>query len=203
MLLMVEKGIRGGICQSIYRYAKANNKYIKGYDKNKGSSYLQYWDVNNLYGWATWQKLPVNNFEWIGDTSQFNEDFVKNNNEESEEGYFLEVDIQYRKNSHELHNDLPFLPERMEIGKVEKLVANLHDKSEYVIHIRKLKQALNHGLILQKVHKLIKFNQNAWLKPYIDMNTDLRKKPKMILKNIFLSWWIMEFLETYEKFKKT
>ena len=158
---MVEKGIRGGICQSIYRYAKANNKYIKGYDKNKGSSYLQYWDVNNLYGWATWQKLPVNNFEWIGDTSQFNEDFVKNNNEESEEGYFLEVDIQYRKNSHELHNDLPFLPERMEIGKVEKLVANLHDKSEYVIHIRKLKQALNHGLILQKVHKLIKFNQNA------------------------------------------
>ena len=71
-----------------------------------------------------------------------------------------------------------FLPERMKIEKVEKLVANLHDKTEYVIHIRNLKQALNHGLVLKKVHRVIKFNQNAWLKPYIDMNTDLRKKAK-------------------------
>ena len=178
MLLMVEKGIRGGICHSIYRYAKANNKYMKDYDKNKESSYLQYWDVNNLYGWAMSQKLPVNNFEWIKDTSQFNEDFIKNYNEESDEGYFLEVDVQYLEKLHELHNDLPFLPERMKIEKVEKLVANLHDKTEYVIHIRNLKQALNHGLVLKKVHRVIKFNQNAWLKPYIDMNTDLRKKSK-------------------------
>ena len=175
---MVEKGIRGGICHSIYRYAKANNKYMKDYDKNKESSYLQYWDVNNLYGWAMSQKLPVNNFEWIKDTSQFNEDFIKNYNEESDEGYFLEVDVQYLEKLHELHNDLPFLPERMKIEKVEKLVANLHDKTEYVIHIRNLKQALNHGLVLKKVHRVIKFNQNAWLKPYIDMNTYLRKKAK-------------------------
>ena len=68
---------------------------MKDYDKNKESSYLQYWDVNNLYGWAMSQKLPVNNFEWIKDTSQFNEDFIKNYNEESDEGYFLEVDVQY------------------------------------------------------------------------------------------------------------
>ena len=95
MLLMVEKGIRGGICHSIYRYAKANNKYMKDYDKNKESSYLQYWDVNNLYGWAMSQKLPVNKFEWIEDTSQFNKDFIKNCNEERDEGYFLEVDVQY------------------------------------------------------------------------------------------------------------
>ena len=78
----------------------------------------------------------------------------------------------------ELHNDLPFLPERTKIEKVEKLVANLHDKTEYVIHIRNLKEALNHGLVLKKVHKGIKFNQNAWLKPYINMNTDLRIKTK-------------------------
>ena len=187
MLLMVEKGIRGGICHSIYRYAKANNKYMKDYDKNKESSYLQYWDVNNLYGWAMSQKLPVNNFEWIKDTSQFNEDFIKNYNEESDEGYFLEVDVQYLEKLHELHNDLPFLPERMKIEKVEKLVANLHDKTEYVIHIRNLKQALNHGLVLKKVHRVIKFNQNAWLKPYTDINTELREKAKMILKKIFLS----------------
>ena len=121
------------------------------------------------------QKIPVNNFEWIKDTSQFNKDFIKNDNNESDEGYFLEVDVQYFENLHNLLNDLPFLPERMKIGKVEKLAGNLHDKTEYVIHLRNLKQALNHGLVLKKVHKVIKSNQNAWLKPHIDMNTDLRK----------------------------
>ena len=80
---------------SIYRYAKANNKYMKEFDKNKESSYLQYWDANNLYGWAMSQKPPVNNFEWIKDTSQFNEDFIKNYNEESDQRYFFEFDAQY------------------------------------------------------------------------------------------------------------
>ena len=112
---MVEKGIRGGICHSIYRYAKANNKYLKDFDKNKESSYIQYCDVNSLYGWAMLLKLPVNNFEWIRDTSQFNEDFIKNYNEESDEGFFLEVDAQYSEKLHELHNDLPFLLERMKL----------------------------------------------------------------------------------------
>ena len=130
MLLMVEKGIRGGICHSIYWYAKANNKYMKDYDKNKELTYLQYWDVNNLYGWAMSQKLPVNNFEWIKDTSQFNEDFIKNYNEEIDEGYFLEFNVQYIEKLCEIYNDLPFLPERMKIEKLEKLVANLHEKTE-------------------------------------------------------------------------
>ena len=87
MLLTVEKGIRGGICHSIYRYVKANNKYNKDYGKNEESSYIQYWDVNNLYGWAMSQKLPVNKFDWIKDTSQFNDDFIKSYNEGSDEGY--------------------------------------------------------------------------------------------------------------------
>ena len=91
MLLMVEKNIRGRICQSIYRYAKANNKHIKGYDKNKELSYLQYWDVINLYRWVTSQKLSVNNFEWIENYFQFNEDFIKNYNEQSNERCFLEL----------------------------------------------------------------------------------------------------------------
>ena len=107
------------------------------------------------------QKLPVNNFEWIEDTSQFNEDFVKNYNEENDEGYFLKVDVQYLEKLHDLQNGLPFLTERMKIKKIEKLVPNLHDKTEYVINIRNLKQALNHGLVLEKVHRVIKFNQNA------------------------------------------
>ena len=93
------------------------------------------------------QKLPLNNFEWIKDTSQLNEEFIKNHTEESDEGYFLEINVQYLEKLHELNNDLPFLPERMKIEKVKKLVANLHDKTEYVIHIGNLKQALNNGLV--------------------------------------------------------
>ena len=115
MLLMAEKCIKGGICHSIYRYAKANDKYMKDYNKNKESNYIQYWDVNNLYGWTMSQKFPVNNFEWIKDTSKFNEDFIKNYNEESDEWYFFEVDVQYLEKIQEIHNDLLFLPERMKI----------------------------------------------------------------------------------------
>ena len=92
ILLMVEKGIRGG--HFIYRYAKANNKYMKDYDKNKESSYLQYCDVNNSYGLAMSQKVPANNFDWIKDTSQFNEYFIKNYCEESHKWYFLKVHVQ-------------------------------------------------------------------------------------------------------------
>ena len=125
---------------------------MKDYDKNKESSYLKYWDVNNSYGWATSQKLPINNFKWIEDTFQFNEDFIKNYKEESDEGYFIKVDVQYPEKLHELYNDLPFLPERMKIEKVENLFTNLHDKTEYAIHIRYFKQVLNHRLILKKVH---------------------------------------------------
>ena len=95
MFLMVEKGIRGVICHSIYRYVKANNKYMKDYDKIKESSYIQYWNVNNFYGWAMSQKLSVNNFEWIKDTFQFNEVFVKSYNEQRDERYFLEADVQH------------------------------------------------------------------------------------------------------------
>ena len=112
---------------------------MKDYDKNKESLYIQCLDLNNLYGWAIWQRLPGNNLERIKDTFQFNEDFIKNYNKESDEEYFLLVDVQYPENLHNLHNDLLFLPERTKIEKVKKLVANLHDKAEYFIHIRNLK----------------------------------------------------------------
>ena len=104
------------------------------------------------------QKLLVNKFGWVEESFHVNEDFVKNYNEKSDEGYFLEIDIQYIEKLHELHNHLPFLPGRMKIEKVEELVANLHDKTEYVIHTRISKQALNHGKLLEKVHRKIKFN---------------------------------------------
>ena len=98
-----------------YRYAKANNRYMKGCDKNEELSYLQYWDVNNLYDWAMSQNLPVKNSEWTKDIFQFNESFIKSYNEESDKEHFFENDVQYTEKIHELHVDLPFLPERMEI----------------------------------------------------------------------------------------
>ena len=186
MLLMVEEGIRGGICHSIHRYAKANNKYMKNYNNNEESSYIQHLDANNLYGWAMSKKLPVNGFKWIdnNETAEpsakyvINEEFITNYNENDNKGYILEVNVKYPKRLHELHSDLPFLSERMKIDKCNKLVCNLFDKKKYVTHINSLKQALNHGLKLKKIQRIIEFNQEAWLKPYIDMNTELRKAAK-------------------------
>ena len=182
MLLIVEEGIRGGICHSIHRYAKANHKYMKNYNNNEESSYIQYLDANNLYGWAMSKKLPVNGFKWIDNSETaehvINEEFVKNYNENDNKGSILEVDVKYPKRLHELHSDLPFLSERMKIDKCNKLICNLFNKKKYVTHINSLKQALNHGLRLKKIHRIIEFNQEAWLKPYIDMNTELRKAAK-------------------------
>ena len=99
------------------QYAKANNKYMKDYDKGKESLNLKYWDVNSIYGWAISQKLPVNKFEQIEDISPFNENFIKNYNEETGEGYFIKVDVEYPEKPHKLHNDLPFLSERIKLDK--------------------------------------------------------------------------------------
>ena len=176
MLLMVEKGIRGGICHAILRYAKANNKYMKDYNKDEEESFLQYNDANNLYGFAMSEPLPVDGFEWMKDLFKIDEDFIKNYDENTDKGHILKVDFEYPKNLHDLDSDLPFLPERMKIDKCKKLVCNLYDKKSYVVNIRSLKQAINDGLILKKVQRVIQFNQEAWLKPYIDMNTELRKQ---------------------------
>ena len=125
---MIEIGIRGGIYHSVYRHAKANNKYMKIYDMNNESSYIIYMDANNLYGYAMSKKLPVDGFEWIEDLSTIDEDFIKNYDEDSDVGYFIEADVEYPKEIHALHSDLPFLPERMEINKCKKLICDLYDK---------------------------------------------------------------------------
>ena len=155
MLLMAEKGTRGGICQAIHRYAKANNRYMKNCDKNNESSYIEYLDAINLYGLAMSQILPVNRFKWLEKLSRFNEIFIKDYNENSNIGYFVEVDIDYPKKLFNLHKDLPFLPERKKVNKVETLICNIEDEEKYVMHIKVLKQALNRGLVLKKVHRVI------------------------------------------------
>ena len=104
---------------------------------------------------------------------EFDERFMKNYDENNDKGYILEGDVEYPKNLFNLHYDLTFLPEIKKIEKCKKLVCNIHNKENYVVHIRALKQALNHGLIL-KVHEVIQFNQKAQLKPYIDMSTKLK-----------------------------
>ena len=187
MFLTYEKGIRGGICHKGHSYAEANNKYIKNYDKNKESSFLMYVDANNLYGWAMSKKLPVDGFKWVDDLSMFTDDFIKSYDEEGDVGYLLVVDIEYPKTLRMLHSDLSFLPDRMKVDKVKKLVCNVTDKENYSIHIAALKQALNHGLKLIRVHSVISFRQESWLKPYIDLNTEFKKMQKMNLKKTFTS----------------
>ena len=173
MLLMFEHGIRGGITQVVHRYAKANNKYIGDrYNPREEISYLQYLDASNLYGWAMSQSLPTVGFKWV--STEPNE--VRELAARTDKGYLLEVDVSYPRELHDFHNDLPFMCEKMKISGVEKLVPNLHNKRNYVIHIRALDQALSHRLVVECIHRAIEFDQSAWMKPYIDFNTQLRTK---------------------------
>ena len=133
------------------------------------------------------QKFPVDGFKWKKEMLKFNEEFIKNYDEDSDKGYILEVEVEHPKNLNYLHSDLQFLTDRMKINKCSQLVCNSYDKNSYVVHIRSLKQALNHGLMSKKVYRVIQFNQEAWLKEYIDMNTELKDKQKMILKKTSLS----------------
>ena len=153
MLLMVEKGIRSGICHAIHIYPIADNKYMKNYDKNISSSYLTYLDANNLYAWGMLQKLPVKSFKWVKNLPKFNKDFTQNYDENSDKGYIIEADVKYPKKLFSLHKDLPFLTERKKIEKFKKLVCSIHDKENFVVHIRVLKQPLNNGLILKNYTK--------------------------------------------------
>ena len=163
MLLMVEKGIRGRITQTVKRYAKTNNKYVKDlYNTEEESIYLQYLDANNLYRWAMVQNLPTHGLLWK------KEDFTRENIDEivkkDKRGYLLEADGKYPKELHKNHNELPFLIEKIKIGRE--------------VHIKALDRALRHGLKLKKVHRIIEFRQSKWMKAYIMLNTRLRKDAK-------------------------
>ena len=155
------------------------------YDPLQPTNYLQYLDVNNLYGWAMSQPLPTGEFKWVDienlkggarELKRTIDMMVRNSNRGV--GYVLEVNVKYPRELHDLHNDLPFMCEKIRVNGVEKLVPNLHDKKKYVIHVKALKQALDHGLVLERIHRVIQFKQSAWMKEYIDFNTRLRTVAK-------------------------
>ena len=125
---MVEEGIRGGKCHAVYRYVKANNKYMKNYDENEESSILPYFDINNLYGWTMSQDLPVGGFKWIKNIHRMDENFIKTYDENGDIGFYFDVDAECPKNLNNLHRDLPFLSERMKVNKCNKLICNLYNE---------------------------------------------------------------------------
>jgi len=165
MLLMIEKGIRGGISIISKRYAKANNKYLSDFSPEKESSFIKYLDANNLYGWAMSQPMPYEGFKWM---------------HKEELKYWrkhpciLEVDLEYPSELHELHNDYPLAPERLVVDKVEKLIPNLRDKEKYVVHHSTLKLYESLGLRVKEIHRGVLFKESKWLGEYINLNNNLR-----------------------------
>ena len=176
MYLFFKRMIRGGISMISNRYAEANNPYMNDlYDPEKETSYIVYYDANNLYGFIMMQKLPCGGFEWFN-----NEEMNYLFNNQTREVWeripcVLEVTLEYPKELHDLHNDLPLCPETMKTkNEINKLIPNLHDKEKYVIHYQTLLLALSLGLKLKKIHNGIRFEESDWMKPYIDKNTRLR-----------------------------
>ena len=180
MLLMVERGIRGGISMISNRYGEANNKYMEeSFNRALPSKYIQYLDANNLYGAAMSMKLPTHGFKWLSRGEMETLIDQQELNTWNKTPCILEVDLQYPKELHDLHNDYPLAPERVKCkNNVEKLIPNLRDKKKYVLHYKNLIQSIGLGMKLTHIHRGIKFIESEWLKPYIDMNTKLRTQAK-------------------------
>ena len=197
MFQFIEKGMRGGISYIANRYGKANNKYMSKYDENMPSKYIMYLDANNLYGWAMSQYLPTGGFKWLTE-KQINKINLAQYNEDSNKGLLIEVDLEYPKELHDLHNDYPLAAERVCVnnnmlskyckriaakynistGLVHKLIPTLSNKEKYVLHYRNLQLYLDLGLKINKVHRVLEFNQSPWLKQYINFNTKKRTQAK-------------------------
>ena len=183
MLMMFEQGKRGGISHISKRYAEANNKHMKDFDETKPSTFVQYLDANNLYGWAMSQKVPTHGFKGIDvDKSSVLKLLEK---KDTNQGFIFEVDLEYPSSLWKSHNDYPLAPERIKIDKVDKLICSFLPKKNYVLHYKNLKQYLEEGMILKKVHRGLKFYQSPWMEPYIRKNTDLRKEAKNAFEKDF------------------
>ena len=180
MLMMFERGIRGGITHISKRYAEANNKYMKNYNLGKETTFIQYLDANNLYGWAMSQNLPTHGFKWMKNiTKEKVMDILDKANHSmsnrGRKGYIFEVDLEYPKKLWETHNDYPLAPEKMIVNGVEKIICHFKPRKNYVVHYRNLRQYLELGMRITAVHRGISFYQSSWMEPYIRKNTELRK----------------------------
>ncbi|KAK5647058.1 hypothetical protein RI129_005522 [Pyrocoelia pectoralis] len=174
-----KKGIRGGVSTCIKRKSIANNEFVPDYDPSQPKTFIQYLDVTNLYGKSMTEYLPHSGFRWLNEIEiqNFN---VFDIGDEDDLGYVLEVDLHYPQHLHCCHNDLPFCPENITPpnSTQSKLIPNFCDKNEYIIHYRNLKQCLDHGLIVNRVHRILEFRQSPWLKQYINLNTKMRNNAK-------------------------
>ena len=165
---------------------------MNDYDLEKPSTFITYLDKNNLYVWTMSEYLHYGEFNWLKNVDKFD---VNSINEKSDTGYFLEVDLEYPNELHELHNDYPLAPEKLavtndmlskyckkiadkydiNVGDVKKLIPNLRNKTKYVLHYKNLQLYLLLGMKLIKIHRMLKFKQSNWMKKYIDFNTEKRK----------------------------
>jgi hypothetical protein len=188
MLEMVKESMRGGISIITHRYAEANNKYMKSYNPNEKSTYIMYYDANNLYGKAMCERLPIGDYAW--DNNILLKDIlnIKNN---SDEGVIAEFDMEIPKDKHDYFNCYPpaventrydpsphmeKIKEMLNIKecKVDKLIPNLNNKIKYVAHHKNIQLFIELGCIITKIHRVLKFKQKSYLKDYIMFNTQKR-----------------------------
>ena len=193
--LFIEEGIRGGVAMISKKHGRANNPYVEDYDKHAPAKYILYLDANNLYGHAMSMPLPDRNFQFLPDDEIEKLDIL-NVPDDSDIGYICEVDLEYPAEIHDLHNDYPLAKERMVISPemispynqmllenlslkpstIAKLVPNLKNKTKYITHYRNLKQYVQLGMRITRIHRVLSFHQSTWLKTYIDFNTQHRKQ---------------------------
>ena len=193
---------------------------MKNYDPTKLSKSITYLDMNNLYGWAMSGYLPYGGFKWLKNVDGFD---VNSISEKSPIGYILEVDLEYPDGLHVLHNDYALAPEKLaisynllshyckkiadeyeiKVGDVEKLIPNLGDKTNYVLHYRNLQLYLSLGIKLTKIHKVLKFKQSKWMKKYIDFNTEKRTNAANSFEKDFFKLMVNSvYGKTVKKFMK-
>jgi hypothetical protein len=200
MFTMIHQNLRGGVAMISKRLGNANNKYMnRHYDPNQPSKYLLYIDANNLYGWSLSQPLPDSKFEWMSETEWQNIDWLAQSDNQ-ETGYIVECDFSYPDELHDTHSDYPLAPERLVVEtamlsdaqrqqkaayftkfgtvKYSKLIPNLFTKRKYACHYMNLRFYLEHGLVLTKIHRVLRFHQSRWLAQYIAKNSELRCKAR-------------------------
>ena len=220
MYLFIEKGLRGGISYIAKRYNEANNKYLKDYNPIKPSKFVSYLDVNNLYGWAMSGYFPCGGFKWLKNVDNFDVNSISG---KSPIGDILEADLEYPDELHVLHNYYPLAPEKhaipydmlsdyckkiadeyeIKVGDVKKLIPNLGNKTNYVVHYRNLQLYLSLGMKLTKIHRVLKFKQSDWMKKYIDFNTKKRTNAADSFKKDFFKLMINSvYGKTMENLRK-